>query len=148
MSLLDDFRSVISTIQKIDNIELYRQIVDLQSEAVEIVAENTQLRGRISDLEAKFEVRQKLRFEANAYWIGDTMETGDGPFCSNCYDQHQKLVRMLTLSNNNKWSECPTCEKQLRIPRRENDFNCADDSSEVSFSAPKRVRWGRGLDDF
>jgi len=50
MSILEDLKSLVGTIQKIDNIELYRQILDLQNEVLQVVAENTQLKADAASL--------------------------------------------------------------------------------------------------
>jgi hypothetical protein len=145
MGVVDDFKSVVSIVQKIDNVELYRRILDLQSEVVGLFGENLQLKNQLSEVQAKLDLQQKLRFEVNAYWIGDTIQSSDGPFCSNCWDAKRKLVRLHTLNHNVKWSECPTCERKLRMPRRENSFDHSEDdeNSSVRVGLPRTISLDR-----
>ncbi|HBA38453.1 MAG: hypothetical protein A2W73_07420 [Deltaproteobacteria bacterium RIFCSPLOWO2_12_55_13] len=50
MSIIDDVKSVAQLIQQIDNVELYRKILDLQGEVMGLVQENSELRKEISYL--------------------------------------------------------------------------------------------------
>ena len=123
MSIYDGMKDMVSTIQKIDNIELYRQILDLQREVLQVVAENTELKGKLAEAEAQLSRKQDLRFEYNAYWTGETLEASDGPFCAKCWDTRQQLVRMLVVGHNSQWSKCHACDISLKIPRKENGFD-------------------------
>ena len=129
MSLLEDLKSVVGTIQKIDNIELYRQILDLQNEVLQVVTENTELKSRVAKLIEEADLQRSLRFEFNTYWSGETLETSDGPFCSKCWDADHKLVRLHLVTPNPNYSRCPVCDKSLRVPRRENGFDRSQDNS-------------------
>lgn len=141
MSILDDLKNVASTIQKIDNIELYRQILDLQNEVLQVVTENMELKGQLARAREQLSVRQSLRFENNAYWTGEDLETSDGPFCAKCWDTKQQLVRML-VSNDPRWSRCHSCAISLKIPRRENGFDrTPDNTPSVKVAAPPRTQW-------
>ena len=44
MSIIDNIKSITTTIRQIDNIELYRRILDLQAEIINVVSENQELR--------------------------------------------------------------------------------------------------------
>jgi len=48
LSIIDDVESVAKTVQQIDNIDLYRQILDLQGEIMEMVEENRDVKARIA----------------------------------------------------------------------------------------------------
>jgi hypothetical protein len=132
MSILDELKSVVTTIQKIDNIELYRQILDLQQEVLALVAENVELKAQLAAINEQLLRKQNLRFEYNAYWLGETLETSDGPFCATCWDTKQQLVRMLVANRNPQWSRCQPCDSSLKIPRKENGFDKTPDTSPIA----------------
>lgn len=98
MGILDTAKEAVQLVQKIDNIELYKQILDLQSEALKLVEEHGVLKGRIKDLEDKFVIKEQLLHKENAYWIsiddGTSRDIREGPFCVHCWDKDQKLVRL------------------------------------------------------
>lgn len=142
MSILDDLKSVVTTIQKIDNIELYRQILNLQQEVLSLVSENVELKATLSAANEQLARKQTLRFEYNAYWAGETLETSDGPFCAKCWDTNEQLVRMLVADRNPQWSRCHACDISLKIPRKENGFDKTPDTSPlVVFGGSRRRDW-------
>jgi hypothetical protein len=141
MGILDNIKDVVGTIQKIDNIELYRKILDLQAETITVVGENADLRAQLDTLREQLSIKQRLRFEHNAYWDGDSLESSEGPFCSKCWDSDRKLVRMHTCDNP-QWSQCPICKKSLQIPRAENGFDKTEESpSAIAIEPQQSTRW-------
>jgi regulator of replication initiation timing len=122
MAILDEIKSVASIIQKIDNIELYQKILNLQGNIMEVLEENTKLKSEIVSLKNTLEIKKALRFERDAYWIEKpaTEKTSprieDGPFCPCCWDTKKQLVRML-LSGNPNYSHCPSCKITVNINR-------------------------------
>lgn len=114
MGILDDVKSVASTIQQIDNIELYRQILNLQSEIMKLVEENNDLKRQIGSLEEKFAIREHLVYEKNAYWLPSSRGQKIGPLCSNCWDVGRQVVRM-HFSADTGYGECPTCRVPVEV---------------------------------
>lgn len=117
MGIVENLKELVSTVQKIDNIELYRKILDLQGEAQDLVAENRRLRDEISELKRLREVSQELSYEHNSYWRAGTSGVKEGPFCSNCWDNREKLIRMHSKGDPNS-AVCPTCEKAVNVTGR------------------------------
>ena len=109
MGILDEVKSLASTIQKIDNIELYRQILDLQGEVLKVVEENASLRKQVADLSEKMRISGELRFDRDVYWVDDA-----GPYCTRCWDTTKQLVRLLKCGNP-AFSQCPTCKYPIKL---------------------------------
>ena len=86
MGLVENIKETAKLIQKIDNLDLYKRILDLQSEVMELVDENRRLKEELR-------VNTELTFDKNAYWIG-TGKPREGPFCSCCWDGSGKLIRL------------------------------------------------------
>jgi hypothetical protein len=93
MGVLETAKDAVMLVQKIDNIELYKKILDLQSDALKMVEENGKLRGEVHRLEEAFKIRDTLVFENNHYY-GVKDDTKEGPYCTYCWDQDRKLVRL------------------------------------------------------
>lgn len=72
MGVVDTLKETIGLLQKVDNIDLYRRMLDLQTQVMALVEENQTLKQRLA-------TRDELTFDANAYWRGE-----EGPFCSAC----------------------------------------------------------------
>ena len=107
MSIIDNIKSVASLIQKADNIELYRKILDLQYEAMELVQQNNELRNQLIELKEKLSTQDSLVFKNNKYWKKIDDNKHDGPFCSKCWDVDKKLVRHN--NHNSGYMSCPNC---------------------------------------
>lgn len=117
MSIIDDVKSVAQLIQQIDNVELYRKILDLQGEVMGLVQENSELRKEISSLKESLRVTESLKFERNVYWNEKTDGTKEGPFCSKCWDKEKLLVRMTTMGSP-QYHRCPACNVPIKTSGR------------------------------
>jgi hypothetical protein len=93
MSVIDTAKEAVMLVQKIDNIELYRKILDLQSDALKMVEENGKLKEEIKELEKAFQIKDQLIFENNHYYVLKD-DSKDGPYCTYCWDKDRKLVRL------------------------------------------------------
>jgi hypothetical protein len=94
VSVLDTAKEVVSLVQKIDNIELYREILALQAEIQKLYGENLALNEQITTLKEKLRIKGALRFHDSNYFLVQDNGTEDGPFCSTCQDVDGKLVRL------------------------------------------------------
>ena len=94
MSVIETVRETVSLVKKIDNIELYRKILDLQAEIQKVVDENHEWKSRVKELERHLEIKEALIFRDNDYWVTKADGTSEGPFCSVCWDVEGKLVRL------------------------------------------------------
>lgn len=108
MSIIDNIKSITTTIRQIDNIELYRRILDLQAEIMNVVSENQELRQENSSLSEKLVTKQAITFDNSAYWtrIDDKR---DGPYCTRCWDLEKNLIRLHPCGNPAMY-DCPNCK--------------------------------------
>ncbi len=107
MSIIDDIKSVAKTIQQVDNIELYKKILDVQSEALDLLEKNQELIEENKKLNEKLKIQAELVLKNNSYWIGD--DAKNGPFCSRCWDVEKNLVRLHPCGNP-AYYDCPNCK--------------------------------------
>jgi hypothetical protein len=110
MSIIENAKEIAKLVQQMDNIELYKKIIDFQLELIDLVEQNRTLRTEIILLHEKLELKEKLIYENNAYWIKKDDDSKDGPFCSNCWDTKNLTVRMLIYDNEEKYHSCPNCK--------------------------------------
>lgn len=108
VGIIENIKSVASVLQKADNIELYRKILDLQYEAMELVQQNNDLKIQITELKDKLSTQENLTFRNNKYWKILEADKQDGPFCSKCWDVERKLVRHQ--NHNDGYLTCPNCQ--------------------------------------
>jgi hypothetical protein len=93
--------------QKLKLADLISALADAMIEAAEIQELISSKNKRIKELEEAVETKVKLQWQAPFYWSMDE-EKRDGPFCQQCYDKDNKLIRLQDRSQGN-W-ECKTCK--------------------------------------
>lgn len=93
MSIISNAKEIADLVKKIGNVELYRRIIDLEGEIIELSGQNHSLKEQVSALEQKLKLRAQLKFSDSMYWLADG-DAKDGPFCQRCYDVDGKLVRV------------------------------------------------------
>lgn len=95
MSIVENLKEIVSLVQKIDNIELLKNILSLQVEIQRQFEENVGLRQQVVELKEELRVKDSLRFDNGEYYLRKEGSSEDGPFCSTCWDVDRKLVRMV-----------------------------------------------------
>jgi regulator of replication initiation timing len=108
MAVFDELKSIGKVLQEAGKIDLYRQILEIQEKLLEMQRKISDLEIENQDLRGKLELKERLHFERNAYWIVDG-KSENGPFCSKCKDSEGKLVRMRVGKYNFGWAYCPNC---------------------------------------
>lgn len=114
MGIIDTFKDVFTLVQKADNIELTNKIIALQTDVLAVFEENRTLKEKVRLLDDALELKVKMQFDKDAYWMGDGRTEKDGPYCSRCYDVDRKTVRMGLRFNH--YFRCTQCETSVQIP--------------------------------
>jgi hypothetical protein len=86
--------------------DLSLELAQLKSELATVLDENTQLKKQLATTQ---EPKPDLEFRGGAYFRGGS----EGPFCSGCYDNNSKLVRMAPVLEKLKRLAshiCPVCK--------------------------------------
>ena len=109
MGVIETLKDVATLVQKTDNIEVVRQVIELQGQVYDLVTENGALKAELQRARDAAKVRAELRFEKNRYWQGS-----EGPFCSRCWDVDQRLVRLNEGTLKRPW--CPACKSSPPDP--------------------------------
>ena len=107
MGLYEGIKDVAKVIQQADNVELYRQLIDLSAQALDmqneisrLSAENVELR-KMRDVENRIERHQEP-------FITLTNDSERIIYCSRCWDHEQKLIQVK--SYNSGAFKCTHCE--------------------------------------
>ena len=112
MGLIESIKTVAEVLQKADNIPVYKEVINLQKDAIELVEENNQLKREIKQYKDILDIRGQIIYDKNAYWL-PVEKTKDGPYCSKCWDDENKLIR-LNHSNGQNYN-CPKCTNAIKI---------------------------------
>lgn len=100
MAIIENIKEAVSLARKIDNMDLYRALLDSQGEVVDMMEDLRKKDDKIQQLEKALEIKGKLVINKSAYYlIDDSGNPIDGPFCTKCFDVDHifcRLVRVRT----------------------------------------------------
>ena len=116
MGLIEDAKDAVRLVQQLDNMELYRKILDLQSEAMELIEKLREKDDTIDKLKNALSLKGKLICEHSAYWLkNDKDEIVDGPFCTRCFDIENVQCRFVKGPPEKPYHvvQCPNCKVQF-----------------------------------
>ncbi len=114
MSIVDQLKDVAELIRKMDNIELFQKILDLQTSAMALQEENRELKERVRQLEEKSRVQASLVYRNNLYWKRDETGKEEGPYCPRCWEADGKLVHLRV--NGDEGAFCLNCKSGFDRP--------------------------------
>jgi len=90
---LPTYKEIIDLVKKGATFEAQEKIMALREAALELQEENLDLKEEVKTLRQQLELKAKVKFDKNVYWLDDKGKT-DGPFCQRCYDVDKKLLRL------------------------------------------------------
>lgn len=91
--------------------EAWDKVSELQREMSDLIEENLSLRKENRVLQDMLEIKNKMKFERPFYYAEEAGKK-DGPFCSKCWDDESKPMRLYDCGNDRWW--CPKCK--IHIP--------------------------------
>jgi hypothetical protein len=111
MGMFDVLKIAANIAKESGKLELQGEILGVYEKLLEQQKKITDLEEDNKILKDKLDLKHKLHFERNAYWIIDG-EKKDGPFCTKCKDSNDKMIR-LRVGNYEYmgWANCPNCKE-------------------------------------
>jgi len=110
MIALPDYKTITNLIKKGMTLEAQEQIMVLREAAIDLKAENTALRERLSELQKKLDLKDHVKWEAPYYFLRNA-DKKDGPFCQHCYDKDKQLIRLQSWGKG-AW-KCLSCKNTV-----------------------------------
>src|SRR5690554_3482895 len=110
MSVIDTLKELADVYKKTDNLDLYRQILEGQEEALEMQQQKIELMEENKALKLRLEEKATLVHDGHeAYWYKREDGSYDPiPICSACYDTKQLRVRLASQESANTY-HCQNC---------------------------------------
>ena len=108
MGIYEGLKDALSIVQKADNVDLYRQLLDLMHQAIEMQAEIETLKKENCELKKAKNLSDRIiRHQDPVITLKDD---ADGLFyCGQCWDGDGKLVQ-LTVHKKDKAFYCQRCK--------------------------------------
>lgn len=105
MGLYEGIKDAASVLQKANNLELYRDLIELSAQALDMQSEINKLSAENKQLKEKIELEHKICRHKELYV---TLEEDDLIlYCAHCWDSERKLIQLKTI--NGKFI-CPHCK--------------------------------------
>lgn len=108
MSLYDVIKDAANVVQKADNIELYRQLLDAMKMSLEMQEELRSLKEENIELKKKRDLRPLIE-RHNEPFITLKDDKQKLRYCSHCWDAEEKTIQ-LHCNEENGTSFCPHCK--------------------------------------
>jgi len=113
MGIIEDVKEAVKLSQQVNNVDLYRKLVDLQLEVMELTEQLKLKNESIAELKKIQSMREKLKCINSAYYeVDKDGQPFDGPFCTKCLDVDGKICRLLIneIGASNEAVFCPNCK--------------------------------------
>lgn len=97
-----------------ENLELISKLMDLQTQAYDILDENRQLRLKLEEIERQDELVNDLVYQTEYYF---KKSDNSGPYCSVCWDANKLLVHLhgVDVFDGGKGAYCSKCKTKIKI---------------------------------
>lgn len=107
MGMYEAFKDVISVAKKADNIELYRQLLDLSAQALDMQAEIAKLKEENAELKKRKDMASEIiRHKEPCITLRNDCQKLY--YCSHCWDSQQMLIQINCHSDGT--FDCPHCQ--------------------------------------
>ena len=110
MGFYDAMKDAMNMAQKADNIELYRQLLDLSAQALDLQAEVARLREENAELKKVNDLEDDIEFYVDAF-VTRKSDTKPIKYCAACWVDKQKLVPIQDQHYSN--FTCPLCKAKI-----------------------------------
>lgn len=108
MGLYEGIKDAIGIAQKADNIDLYRQLLDLGVQALEMQEEIKRLKEENEELKKDRKLEERIVRHDQPYLTLSNDEKGT-MYCATCWGSNKKLIQ-LNCNREKGTFQCPICE--------------------------------------
>ena len=116
MSIIDNVKEIATLIQKLGDLELYRKIVELEGEIIEITREKRQIEERLATLLRNQDIIQQLKLGSPFYVNTDCSEL----YCSRCIEYDRQAIHVVETGEivmGRRVHVCPQCKTKYEDRR-------------------------------
>ena len=94
MNFLDMIKDVVDIAQKADNIELYRQLLDLNKAALDIQTEINDLKTENRKLKEQIDIKESIERHKDGLYVTLKNDPDKIRYCAVCWGRDQKLIQL------------------------------------------------------
>lgn len=112
MGIFDTTKDIANVLKEAGKIDEYRKILDLQEKMLEMQSKIQNQDEEIKELQEKLKIKDDLEYKGNAYY---KKSSGEGPYCQACWDDKNKLIRIIKLASHAASYQCKVCKNIFSI---------------------------------
>lgn len=105
MGLYDNIKEIANVVQKADNIELYKQLLDIGKEALDMQETISNLKEENKRLKDELNLNKKIIRHKGKLYITLDGDNNEIHYCSNCWGNYKKLIQL------REDDECYYCQR-------------------------------------
>jgi hypothetical protein len=113
MGVIENAKEIADLVKKIGDIELYRKIVALEGEVLDLTREKRALEHKVEELGRALVLTKTLTFREPFYFAdGDNT-----PYCAPCWELKREAVHVTkswTEGGETRW-DCPVCKNTCKV---------------------------------
>lgn len=116
MGIIDNAKEIASLVKKIGDIELYKKIVELESEIIELTREKRLFEEKLAGITLSQAIIETLHFETPFYTNADGSEL----FCARCIEADRQAFHVAKtgeLDMKRRVYFCPQCKSRFADTR-------------------------------
>lgn len=113
MSILENAKQIADAVHEIQNLELYKRVLDLHSDIIGLVEQNNKLRDENKALKETVTLAKKMEHKPPFFY----QEGDPHPFCPACWEGDKKAVHLIYSHEEEtciRW-DCRTCKQTFLI---------------------------------
>ena len=113
MSIISDAKEIADLVKQLGNIELYKKIVELEGNIIELTREKNGLEDKVGSLQKSLSISQNLEFKEPFYFMkGDPV-----PYCSKCWESERKAIHVVEIyrESDHYRRDCPNCKIMFTV---------------------------------
>lgn len=110
MGIYESIKDIMSIAQKADNIELYRQLLDLSQQAFDLQAELNQLKEENAELKKNRILEDDIEYYVDAF-VTRKSDAKPIKYCASCWADKRKIVPIQNMHGDNYL--CPLCKARI-----------------------------------
>jgi hypothetical protein len=111
MSIIDNAKEIADLIKKIGDVELYRRIVELEGEIIELTRAKRQAEGEIERLSERLKWQGQMEFRKPFYYTSNDIH----PYCPQCWEVNHIAVHLdgPGSAGTGKYYNCHNCKSDF-----------------------------------
>lgn len=110
MDIIQTIKDAYNVAKKLDNVDLQKQIVDIQSEVNNLQLENIELKQQIASLKREKDIEDQIVRHSSPY-ITLKNDPQHIPYCSTCWATKHQLVQVFF--DGVQRMKCPSCDSEF-----------------------------------